>query len=301
MKNEQGIHAFIPIILVMLIWGSMGIPSTYAVEEFSPMTVLCLRSGVGAAVLLPFVWRRHGTVRPGKGEGLLLTALSVIGVVLCNYLYFFAVQHTALTNVAILYALGPVITTVLAVAFLKETARQSRVLGILLAFFGVAALITNGHVGQLLSIGFNVGDVAEFASSGCLAVYTILSRKLRRTTPDCAVFWLMAIGFVVTLPIVLVQEGGLSLRGSWRGIASVVYLGVLCSGAGYLLQQKSIQTIGASTSAAFLNGISPITILSAAVILGEQVTLAQVACIGVVFFFLFLNARNMTLVHLPPK
>ena len=147
MKNEQGIHAFIPIILVMLIWGSMGIPSTYAVEEFSPMTVLCLRSGVGAAVLLPFVWRRHGTVRPGKGEGLLLTALSVIGVVLCNYLYFFAVQHTALTNVAILYALGPVITTVLAVAFLKETVRLGRGRGMLLAFLGVAGFITNGQVG----------------------------------------------------------------------------------------------------------------------------------------------------------
>ena len=88
---------------------------------------------------------------------------------------------------------------------------------------------------------------------------------------------------------------------AFRGLFDLFVFIRVFRAAGYLLQQKSIQTIGASTSAAFLNGISPITILSAAVILGEQVTLAQVACIGVVFFGLFLNARNMTLVHLPPK
>lgn len=301
MKQLKGIGAYVPILLVMLIWGSMGIPSTYAVEEFSPMAVLCLRSGVGAAVLFPFVWRRHRTVRPGEGEGLLLAALSVIGVVLCNYLYFYAVQHTSLTNVATLYALGPVITTVLAAVFLRETVRQSRILGILLAFFGVAALLTNGHIGALLANGFNRGDGAEFLSSACLAVYTILSRRIRRTPADCAVFWLMAVGFAVTLPLVWLTDGGFPAAVSWRGIASAAYLGVLCSGAGYLLQQRSIQTIGASASAAFLNGISPITILTAAVILGEEVTLVQIGCIFVVFFGLFLNARNVTMVHLPPK
>lgn len=288
---------YLPILLVMVFWGSMGVPSTYAVAELSPLWVLCLRSGIAVMVLFPAALRRNRGLRPAPGEGGLLAVLSLVGVVGCNYLYYYAVQNTALANVAILYALGPIITTVLAGIFLKETVRQGRCLGIVLAFAGVAALITNGDISAVFSIHFNRGDLAELGSASCLAAYTILSRRLKKTPPECAVFWLMLIAFAATLPMALVLEGGPGPHISIRGILSLLYLGVLCSGLGYLLQQCSIWQIGASASAAFLNGISPITILTAALILGEHVTFNQVLCMAVVFSGLYLNASNQNLFY----
>ena len=288
---------YLPILLVMVFWGSMGVPSTYAVAELSPLWVLCLRSGIAVMVLFPAALRRNRGLRPAPGEGGLLAVLSLVGVVGCNYLYYYAVQNTALANVAILYALGPIITTVLAGIFLKETVRQGRCLGIVLAFAGVAALITNGDISAVFSIHFNRGDLAELGSASCLAAYTILSRRLKKTPPVCAVFWLMLIAFAATLPMALVLEGGPGPHISIRGILSLLYLGVLCSGLGYLLQQCSIRQIGASASAAFLNGISPITILTAALILGEHVTFNQVLCMAVVFSGLYLNASNQNLFY----
>ena len=288
---------YLPILLVMVFWGSMGVPSTYAVAELSPLWVLCLRSGIAVMVLFPAALRRNRGLRPAPGEGGLLAVLSLVGVVGCNYLYYYAVQNTALANVAILYALGPIITTVLAGIFLKETVRQGRCLGIVLAFAGVAALITNGDISAVFSIHFNRGDLAELGSASCLAAYTILSRRLKKTPPECAVFWLMLIAFAATLPMALVLEGGPGPHISIRGILSLLYLGVLCSGLGYLLQQCSIRQIGASASAAFLNGISPITILTAALILGEHVTFTQVLCMAVVFSGLYLNASNQNLFY----
>lgn len=288
---------YLPILLVMVFWGSMGVPSTYAVAELSPLWVLCLRSGIAVMVLFPAALRQNRGLRPAPGEGGLLAVLSLVGVVGCNYLYYYAVQNTALANVAILYALGPIITTVLAGIFLKETVRQGRCLGIVLAFAGVAALITNGDISAVFSIHFNRGDLAELGSASCLAAYTILSRRLKKTPPECAVFWLMLIAFAATLPMALVLEGGPGPHISIRGILSLLYLGVLCSGLGYLLQQCSIRQIGASASAAFLNGISPITILTAALILGEHVTFNQVLCMAVVFSGLYLNASNQNLFY----
>ena len=288
---------YLPILLVMVFWGSMGVPSTYAVAELSPLWVLCLRSGIAVMVLFPAALRRNRGLRPAPGEGGLLAVLSLVGVVGCNYLYYYAVQNTALANVAILYALGPIITTVLAGIFLKETVRQGRCLGIVLAFAGVAALITNGDISAVFSIHFNRGDLAELGSASCLAAYTILSRRLKKTPPECAVFWLMLIAFAATLPMALVLEGGPGPHISIRGILSLLYLGVLCSGLGYLLQQCSIRQSGASASAAFLNGISPITILTAALILGEHVTFNQVLCMAVVFSGLYLNASNQNLFY----
>lgn len=288
---------YLPILLVMVFWGSMGVPSTYAVAELSPLWVLCLRSGIAVMVLFPAALRRNRGLCPAPGEGGMLAVLSLVGVVGCNYLYYYAVQNTALANVAILYALGPIITTVLAGIFLKETVRQGRCLGIVLAFAGVAALITNGDISAVFSIHFNRGNLAELGSASCLAAYTILSRRLKKTPPECAVFWLMLIAFAATLPMALVLEGGPGPHISIRGILSLLYLGVLCSGLGYLLQQCSIRQIGASASAAFLNGISPITILTAALILGEHVTFNQVLCMAVVFSGLYLNASNQNLFY----
>ena len=161
----------------------------------------------------------------------------------------------------------------------------------------MAALITNGDISAVFSIHFNRGDLAELGSASCLAAYTILSRRLKKTPPECAVFWLMLIAFAATLPMALVLEGGPGPHISIRGILSLLYLGVLCSGLGYLLQQCSIRQIGASASAAFLNGISPITILTAALILGEHVTFNQVLCMAVVFSGLYLNASNQNLFY----
>ncbi|MEA4966384.1 MAG: DMT family transporter [Oscillospiraceae bacterium] len=294
-KGTPHISHYLPILLVTLIWGSMGIISTCALEEFSPIAVLCLRSGVGALILFPFARLHGGAVIPAKEDRVLLAILAVVGVVLCNYLYFYALQHTLLTNVAIIYAFGPIITALLAAIFLKEAIRQSRTIGMLLAFAGVVILLTDGHPTQGVLISFDKGNFAELLSAACLAVYTILSKRVKNTPIECVVFWLMTISFFITLPMAYLLDGGINLRASPKAWLAILYLGVLCSGFGYLLQQKSIKTIGAASSSAFLNGISPITILSAAIFLKEPVTAAQIVCMLVIFAGVFLNAANKTL------
>lgn len=121
--GSAAVRPYLPILCVMVIWGSMGIVSTCALAEFSPMAVLCLRSGLGALTLLPFALRAG--LRPAKGEGGLLTGLALLGVVLCNYLYFNAIALTHLTSVAIIYALGPIVTAALAAVILREAIRQT--------------------------------------------------------------------------------------------------------------------------------------------------------------------------------
>ena len=37
MKFAEKLRLYLPIICVMLLWGSMGIPSTYALQELTPL------------------------------------------------------------------------------------------------------------------------------------------------------------------------------------------------------------------------------------------------------------------------
>lgn len=286
------IKKYLPIIAVMLFWGSMGIPSAYALEEISPLTVLCLRSAAAVLVLFPAVFFRYHGCLPHKEEIHTIALMALVGVVMCNYLYFYAIRNTSLTNVAVIYALGPVFTTVLAALFLRETVRQSRVLGTLIAFAGVFALLTGGNVSAFFKAGFQKGDAAELASAFCLAVYTVLSRNIKKTNSECVTLWMMIFGTMITIPLLLLTEGLPVFSFSATAFLSVIYLGVFCSGAGYLLQQISIRHIGAAASSAFLYAISPITILSAAAVLGEDVSLWQIGCMAVVLLGVILNAYN---------
>lgn len=285
---------YLPILCVMVIWGSMGIISASALAEFSPMAVLCLRSGFGALTLLPFSLR----TLPAKGERGLLVLLALVGVVLCNYLYFHAIRLTHLTSVAIIYAMGPVITAILAAVMLRESMRQSRLAGMVLAFLGVVLLLLNGEGEAASFAALGEGELAELLSVLCLAFYTILSKRLNKTPAACAVFWMMVVSFLATLPMALVSEGGLNRNASPGAWLAVLYLGVFCSGFGYLLQQKSIAAVGAAASSAFLNGISPITILTAAVFLQEPVSAAQLACMAAVFVGVLLNTANRDILPL---
>ena len=67
MKFAEKLRLYLPIICVMLLWGSMGIPSTYALQELTPLGLLCLRSGVAAA-LLPSVAGAGHVVFEDNGE-----------------------------------------------------------------------------------------------------------------------------------------------------------------------------------------------------------------------------------------
>lgn len=291
--GSAAVRPYLPILCVMVIWGSMGVFSTYALAEFSPMAVLCLRSGLGALTLLPFALRAG--LRPSRGEGGLLAGLALLGVVLCNYFYFRAIALTHLTSVAIIYALGPIVTAALAAVILQETIRQTRLIGMALAFLGVVALLLTG-TGEAAKLTFaGRGEAAELLSVLCLAVYTIFSRRLKHTPAACGVFWMMAVSFAVTLPPALLSQGGINLQASPKAWLSILYLGGFCSGFGYLLQQRSIALVGASASAAFLNGISPITILTAAVFLQEPVSPPQLMCMAAILLGVALNAANRNL------
>ena len=73
----------------------------------------------------------------------------------------------------------------------------------------------------------------------------------------------------------------------------------LCLAAAMFYVVNYPAAVGASASAAFLNGISPITILTAAVFLREPVSPFQLICMAAILLGVALNAANRNL--LPMK
>ena len=87
--------------------------------------------------------------------------------------YFVGLTNSSAGNAALIIALSPIATTLLARAFLKEKITGFKLIGALVALFGVAVIVLNG--GKVSEISH--GDFFIVLAMITLAVSVLLIRK----------------------------------------------------------------------------------------------------------------------------
>ncbi len=276
--------------LSLVFWGLMNVPSVIALREMSPLQLLVARSAIGACVLAPLAIVREGRLVPDRCDRLTAIAMGISGIAISNACYFYALQNTSLTNVAILYATTPLMTAILASIFLDEVLTPRRVLGIVLALGGAVMLLCRGNLSLLLSLSMNRGDQFELLAAFTASVMAVLGRKIRRTPPVTVTLCMMFTSTVVTSAVILISGEVMNFSPSVPAIWSTLYIGVFSSALAFLFQQISIHRIGAGPSSAFLNGIPALAIIGATLYFGETVSMIQIVSAAIIFTGIFLNA-----------
>jgi drug/metabolite transporter (DMT)-like permease len=150
---------------------------------------------------------------------------------------------------------------------------------LLLGTLGALLVITRGELSfGLLELPATRGDLLILASTVNWAVYTILGRTtLKRVGSARATTATMFVGWVMLIPF-FVNAAGWREYGavSPAGWAAVAFLGIGCSGLGYLFWYAALERIDASQVAAFLYIEPVVTLVAAVVWLGEAVAVSTV-------------------------
>ncbi len=140
-EGERAAASRQSILLALLAAVSFGIYFTLTdtVAEDSVLWLLLLGRAAAVAVLVPLLLLRPPAVRPQRRE---LGALVAIGALdlLATGLYALATTEGLLAVVAVVGALYPVATVLLARFLLSERLRREQQAGVALAFLGVAAV-----------------------------------------------------------------------------------------------------------------------------------------------------------------
>jgi drug/metabolite transporter (DMT)-like permease len=263
--------AYVALALAPLLWSGNLIVGKALADALPPFTLSAVRWAIGALVLLPFVVRRPGDLRPPRALWPGLAVLGITGVTLYSALLYAALPYTATLNAALLQAAIPLVTLLLAAAFLGERARGVQWLGVAVAFAGVAWIVAAGDVGALLALRLNRGDALMLVNVLLWAIYTIVAqRTLRQVDPVAGTFLTVVIGLAPLLPIAAVEMQGRA----WPVptlplIGALAYLGVFPSIAAYLLWNRGVALVGAGRAALFTNLLPVYTAVLAGVALGE--------------------------------
>jgi drug/metabolite transporter (DMT)-like permease len=276
------------LVATTFFWGGTFVAGKWAVGEAPPLFVALLRFAVATAVLFAMVaWKRtrEGASRSacppnGRDQWAGLFSLGLTGVFLYNYLFLKGLSLTTAANGSLIVALNPLLTAVLSALWLKERTRPIQWGGLLLAFTGVGAVITDGSFEAFRRLSFNRGDLLLLGAPLMWALYTILGKKVLAFLPPLtATAYASLFGTLLLLPAAAL-EGRLSEEVSrltaW-GWLSVLQLALLGTVVGFVWWYDGVAELGAARAAAFVNLVPLFGVLLAAVILSETVGPAKIA------------------------
>jgi drug/metabolite transporter (DMT)-like permease len=205
--------------------------------------------------------------------------MGFVGVFVHQMIQAHALTLTTAVNTAWLIGLTPLWSALFSAYLLKERFDAVKIAGLVLGFLGAVLVVTRGRTGAaLLALPQTRGDLMILASTLNWAFYTVLGHSLlRRLGPARATTGALFFGWLMIVPFFVYAAGWREYpRLTGAGWAAVLFLGIACSGLGYLFWYGALERIEASRVAAFLYLEPLVTLAAAMALLGEPVGLPTV-------------------------
>ena len=289
--------ALLKVTVAVVAWGASFIATKVALRELEPVPLVWTRFTMGVAILGAAVLvRRELHAIPLRDLGY-FALLGFLGITLHQWLQSNGLRTAQASTTAWIVASIPVFIAILGHALLRERLRAVEWAGIALAAAGVVLVVTRGDIAALARGRFGApGDLLVLVSAPNWAVFSVLSRRGLREHPAARMMFLvMALGWLFTTALLAVDGSwtGLAVlpRLSGAGWASVVFLGVVCSGIAYVFWYDALRVLPAAQAGVFLYLEPLVAVLVAALVLGEAAGAASLLGGGIILLGVWLVSR----------
>jgi drug/metabolite transporter (DMT)-like permease len=267
-NGEVGIYAM--LIALAAIWGGSFLFQRVAAKDFGPFPMVEVRLALGALVLLPFLIRERA--RFTRSRWLALIGIGALNTTLPFLLFAWGAERAPAGVSAISNSMAVPFAALGAFAIFGERIAARRAIALLSGLVGVAVL-ASGHVA-----GSNIGAAVAAGTLAAL-MYGISANLLKRYLSDLPPAALAAAallcGAIELAPLAFWTWPATPIPAhSW---ASVVALGVLCTGTAYALYFRLIQRIGAPRAAMVTWLVPDFGVAWGWLFLGESLTLSMAA------------------------
>lgn len=272
--SQRRLVGIVYVNLASFVWATNMVLGRWLKDAIGPLSLSAARFVVASLIFavvlrsLPPADRRIGS------DGRMLVLMALTGVVLFSPVLFLGLHYTTAINCTLINALSPLVTGLFAIWLLNEPFTRQQRIGALLAFCGVAWLISGGSFAFWQSAALNVGDFIVLGSVIIWALYSIVSRKVMHHRPALSA---TALSIFIGTPVLCIlavwelQTVPLSL--DLAGILAVVYIGAVPAALGFSLWNAGLARLGPGTATIFVNTLPLYGSLLGYCFLGEPVGL----------------------------
>jgi drug/metabolite transporter (DMT)-like permease len=263
----------------VVMWGVSFVATKAALREVSPVTLIFTRFALGVAVLFMILTLRRESLIPPRNAWPMLALMGFVGIFVHQMMQAHALTLTTAVRTGWLIGVTPIWSAVLAAVFLGERFGPRKVFGLFLGLVGALLVMTRGELSsRVLTLPATRGDLLILASTVNWAIYTIMGREtLKRLGSARATAATMFVGWAMLIPFFVGAAGWQEYRSlSSTSVIAILFLGVGCSGLGYLFWYAALERIDTSQVAAFLYLEPLVTLMAAVALLGESVAVSTI-------------------------
>jgi len=263
------------MLLAMVLWGVNVSAVKALTTSFESLPLAALRMAVACVALSAIVlWRRGGVPALGARQLAAMTGCAFLMVYANQILFAQGLLRSTATNGALIMALSPLVSALMAALVFRESLTPRRMLGVALGFAGVAAVVLS-HPGAGLSRA-GIGDLMLALGVVSFAIGGVGVQRLARQIDPLSISWVIyMIGTAMLVLHTLLGPSRLGTTelfpGAWPW-ALVLFSGIAATAAGNLIWNRAISVIGVARTAVFLYWVPVFGVAFAALLLGEALT-----------------------------
>ncbi len=278
-NNQSWVAGIMCVIGAQFLFGTTFAFNKWVMNNgIDPIALGFARAVLASVFMAPFFWGARHTTRWSAKDwrrviliGLVLNAVAII----CEYM---GTNYTSASNATLIIATESVFSVFLAVIILKEKLHYQTFIGGVFAIAGIALVMMRDILNFEIHGGTGLfGDSLVVTSVVCWGFFTILSKQILNHSNPIYTLFFINIFASISLGVISGFQGALAPMVEMDAYtwAAVLYLGLICSGGGFLLYFTALKLLPASIVVLTLTLIPVFGVVFSIGLLGEVLTIYQ--------------------------
>ena len=289
---SKQVKIYVAVVLSMIFWSFSFIWFKVANKTFHPITIVFIRLLFSTILMTIFLVVTKNYMKIKKSDRKLFLMLALFE----PFFYFlgesFGLTYVSATVCSVLIATIPVFATIGAWLIFKEKLKAINYAGIILSFMGVLVFILNTDG----SLSFNIKGLLLLTLAVLSAVgYNLtLSHLIETYTPVYIVNVQNLIGATLFLPLFLIFDFKhfISTPFTFNMFKPIIELSIFASCGAFILFAYSVKNMGITKANVFSNCIPVFTAFFSFILMGDKLTVQNIAGMAIVIAGLFMSQMN---------
>ena len=232
--REPGFNDYALLTILSLIWASAFFNIKIATYSYGPLTIALLRIVFGAIPLISLCFYKKIKIEAFSKDWHWFASIGIINLVIPFFMIAYGVKNVQSNLAAILMATTPLTATVLAHFFTdNEKFNIIKTLGVLIGFSGVIYLFSD----KILINQNNFFSALMILFGSCFYVIGgLITLKIKHKRNENVTASILIWAAIFILPITLIIESPWNLSPRMDSTISLIYLGIVATGFGWLIR-----------------------------------------------------------------
>ena len=275
----------------MLGWAGNTVAGRMSTGEISPMVVVFLRWFIISIFLILFLNKKLIlSFNLISGKLVWLCLMGSLGLTGFNALFYIAAQNTTAINLGIIQGIMPAIILVGSVIMFKEAVNFTKVTGLIIAFFGVLVVVSQGDYERVILLSFNYGDLVMLCACFFYSGFTLGLKNKPVIDPIVLMTYFSLSALIFSIPLLIIEYylGLIQVPATSTAWLTILYIAFVPSFLAQIFFIRGVELVGASKAGLFINFLPIFAAILGVLLLGERLFVYHLISLFIVLLGVYL-------------